>query len=351
MSFPSELYDRIEPILAGPASPHRPGRRIGASREGRDLTAYRFGAGDRRVSLLAGCHADEPVGPRLLGHLVAHLESLPPDDPLLADYEWWILPHINPDGAAANRAWQPPDAGAYDLTDYLRHVVRERPGDDIEFGFPRDAGDPGARPENRAAYDWWRRATGPFALHVSLHGMAFAAGPWFLVEPAWRDRFELLLERCVERVRALGYRLHDVDRQGEKGFFRLAPGFSTRPDSRYMRRHFLSRGDEETARLFRPSSMETIRSLGGDPLTLVSEMPLFLTPGVGVDLGPPDPVAEEWRARVEGWRRELEEGADPESVRAEAEAAGLRPMPVRDQMALQWTVIVAGLEQVERSSQ
>ncbi|NIR44032.1 MAG: hypothetical protein GWN99_13410, partial [Gemmatimonadetes bacterium] len=58
-----------------------------------------------------------------------------------ADYEWWIVPHINPDGAERNRAWQHEDADAYDLGAYLSYAVRELPGDDIEFGFPRDAGD------------------------------------------------------------------------------------------------------------------------------------------------------------------------------------------------------------------
>jgi hypothetical protein len=141
--------------------------------------------------------------------------------------------------------------------------------------------------------------------------------------------------------------LHDVDRRGEKGFFRLGRGFCTRPDSRYMREHFMQHGDEETAALFRPSSMETIRSLGGDPLTLVSEMPLFITPGVGEQLGPPDPVARGWKERIDGWRAQVHLKDGPRAVAAAAEAGGLRPMPVRDQMMLQWAFVTAGLEQVE----
>lgn len=319
---------------------------LGRSREGRPVTAFRFGDGPVRVSLLAGCHADEPVGPRLARHVSAYLSSLPTDDPLLEDYEWWIVPHINPDGAARNHSWQPNDAVTYDIAAYLARAVRELPGDDIEFGFPRDRQDHDARPENRAVYDWWLTADGPFDLHVSLHGMGFAAGPWYLIEDAWRDRCDLLKERCAAQSRSLGYGLHDVDRQGEKGFFRLGRGFCTRPDSRYMREHFEALGDHETAVRFRPSSMETIRSLGGDPLTLVSEMPLFITPGVGVDLGPPDPVARKWKARIEGWRQQLDSGADASVIVAAAFEAGLRPMPVRDQMILQWGFIAAGLEQL-----
>ena len=111
-----------------------------------------------------------------------------------------------------------------------------------------------------------------------------------------------------------------------------------------MRDHFLARGDDEMAARFRPSSMETIRALGGDPLTLVTKMPLFLTPGVGDEVGPPDRAAEEWKARIGGWRARLpgpkEKGA---AIRDEATAAGLRPMPV----TLQWEAILAGIRLVE----
>jgi hypothetical protein len=184
-------------------------------------------------------------------------------------------------------------------------------------------------------------------VHVSLHGMGFSAGPWFLLERAWQDRSDLLKDRCRERVYALGYTLHDVERNGEKGFFRLERGFCTRPDSRYMRQYFIDQSDPETADLFRPSSMEAIRSLGGDPLTLVSEMPLFVTPGVGDTLGPPDPVAEAWKARIDRWRSLLMEDDTDAVVLREAVESGLRPMPVRDQMRLQWALVAAGVEQVE----
>ena len=174
--------------------------------------------------------------------------------------------------------------------------------------------------------------------------MAFAAGPWFLVEAAWRQRISGLKKECAESVVEMGYELHDVDRQGEKGFVRLDRGFTTRPDSRAMRAHFESLDDSATAALFRPSSMETIRALGGDPLTLVSEMPLFLTPGVGVTLGPPDPVADEWKSRIAAWRvRSFDDAA---AVAREATDAGLRPMPVLDQVTLQLALLQAGLRAV-----
>jgi hypothetical protein len=78
---------------------------IGRSREGRDVLACRLGRGDLHVSLIGGCHADEPVGPALLRRLAAYLTALPPDAPPLAAESWWIVPHVNPDGEVRNASW------------------------------------------------------------------------------------------------------------------------------------------------------------------------------------------------------------------------------------------------------
>ena len=332
------------------APPRPPPRKIGRSRDGRPIFAYRIGDGPARVSLVGGCHADEPVGPRFLHRLVRFLAS-PAGCTLRDAATWFVIPHVNPDGAAANAPWQPPRADRYDFAEYLRHRARELPGDDIEFGFPRHEGDAGARPENRAAWDCWR-AHAPFDLHVSMHGMSVAAGPYFLVERAWWPRLGAMAAALTREVEAAGYTPHDVERHGEKGFHRLARGFCSRPDSRAMRRHFLDLGDTETAARFRPSSMEAVRALGGDPLTLVTEMPLFITPGVGDQLGPPDPVLTRWRDRIAGWDARLRgaaEGGDEVAARVEAEVrgeaarAGLTAMPVEDQMRFQWVFIREGL--------
>ncbi len=320
---------------------------LGTSRENRPIIGHRLGNGPAAISLIGGCHADEPVGPRMLNHLVSYLGALPSYDPLISDFDWWIVPHINPDGEARNRKWYRDTDRRYELLGYLEHVVRELPGDDIEFGFPEKNDDESSRSENRAIYDWWKEA-GEFALHISFHGMGFAAGPWFLVEEAWRGKIDQLKLRCTDTVDTMNYQLHDVQRHGEKGFVRLDRGFCTRPDSKNMKKHFLERGDPETAAKFKPSSMETIRSFGGDPLTLVSEMPLFITPGVGVDLGPPDPMAEQWKSKIANWSvRARAENHDPD-LADEIDQSDIRPMPVKDQMILQMAFLAAGIEAISR---
>jgi len=340
----------IEEILSSDL-PSPSGRLLGRSREGRDIVGHVFGQGDLHVSLIGGCHADEPVGPAMLRRLAAFLAARPADDPLLATITWYVVPHVNPDGEARNAAWseatipavdhQGREDRVYDLSLYMRHVVRERPGDDMEFGFPRGPDDSGARPENRAVASFLAQGA-PFHLHASFHGMGFASGPWFLIERAWIDRTARLRDSLRAEVRAMGYRPFDVDRGGEKGFHRIDEGFTTRPDSRAMIAWFEGLGDSETAAKFRPSSMEHVRSLGGDPFTMVSEMPLFLRPLEAGETGrPDDPHFRAFLDRI---------AAKPAAeVRAEAERTDVRGMPIRDQMRLQLAFLDEALGTVARS--
>jgi len=345
----------IDRILSARGLRAPAGTVIGRSRRGRPLLGFRFGRGDRAVSLIGGAHADEPVGPEMLRRLVGFLGGLPPTDPLLAQWSWHVVPHINPDGAAVNAGWASstlpvldhrgdPDRG-YRFSSYFESAVREAPGDDLEFGFPRGMeteDDRGARPEALAVAAFLR-AGAPFVLHGSFHSMAFGAGPWFLLEPAWIDRTARLRDRLRAHVRGLGYRLHDVDRQGEKGFRRIDEGFCTRPDSGAMRRYFLDRDEPTMAARFRPSSMEFVRSLGGDPLTLVSEMPLFLVPvttqpggseGFGEER-PPLPMDLSSRRRFSAWALRVHREQGPETLDRSVAQLGIRAMALRDQMALQ----------------
>jgi hypothetical protein len=184
-------------------------------------------------------------------------------------------------------------------------------------------------------------------LHGSLHGLGFGGGPWFLVESAWEDRLQPYCERCLEAVAVEGLSVHDVDRHGEKGFRRISEGFCTRPDSVSMRNHFLSASDPATAALFRPSSMEYVRSLGGDPFTFVSEIPLFLTPA---------PEDSAWKSRLAGWSARLvradREGGwldESERVDSEARASGLLPIPLAVQDRLLEVQVRAAVELVAKT--
>jgi len=202
---------------------------------------------------------------------------------LLEQATFVICPHINPDGAERNKEWVARYPGPIET--YLQSVQRELPGDDVEFGFPLTplaalpgrvgtSAAAGPRPENVAVAAFLARH-GPYHVHASLHGMAIAEGAWFLIEASARERSQKLRDQLTQFCQGLQVPLHDWNREGEKGFHRIAPGFCTTPTSTAMREHFLAQGDAATADRFRPSSMEFVRSLGGSPLCLVSEIPLF----------------------------------------------------------------------------
>ncbi|MEO1053112.1 MAG: M14 family zinc carboxypeptidase [Bacteroidota bacterium] len=347
MDIPPILNEEIIQKVLGMSAKVDEPRIIGLSREGRDISGYHLGSGNFQISLIGGCHSDEPVGPMLLKKLVNYLLHLPENDDLLQHFSWHIVTHVNPDGESINRQWYDEDMQEAKLSDYLKYVYRELPGDDIEFGFPIEGEFTALRPENQVVYDFWKEVGKPFDLHASLHGMAWSYGPWFLIDRNWIDRSELIQHHGKTKVDELGYTLHDVDRKGEKGFTRINEGFCTRPDSQAMRDHFLQLDDPEQATKFHPSSMESVRSFSNDCLTLVSEMPLFTVPKSNFSLAWPSPELDRWKDQLNHWKMDLVTNrANPQNILDQAMQADVRPMPITDQMILQWTFITSGIQQV-----
>ena len=256
---------------------------IGESEEGRPIAGVTLGYGPRLVTLVAGAHADEPAGPETLRTLV--LEGLAVRDwgaeggglgDLLERVTLRVIPHVNPDGEARNRAWieaWDADRPAETLGHYLRGRRRELPGRDIEFGYPD------LRAENRAATAFLFDGP-PVTLHASLHGMGFSEGALLLIEKRWlrTDRDTALREGYERAATEAGLRLHDHDRGAEKGFRYGGPGFWSTPEGTAMQAHFLGLGDPDTAARFRRSSMEEAihHARVDSPLCVVPELPLFV---------------------------------------------------------------------------
>ncbi|MFQ5570806.1 MAG: M14 family zinc carboxypeptidase [Rhodothermales bacterium] len=307
---------------------------LGESEEGRPVYGVVLGTGPRAVSLIAGAHADEPVGPETLRLFI--LEGLRRRDSL-ADlferYRFVIVPHINPDGEARNRAWI---TRWPSLEAYLERVVREVPGRDLEFGFPA------MRPENRLVSEFLRRHA-PYSLHMSLHGMGFSEGALLLIERHWAGRTQHLRDRFVAAVHAAGLGLHDHNRKGEKGFFYIEPGFTTTPEGAAMRTYFNARGEEVTARFFHDSSMEFVRSLGGDPLCLVTELPLFLVAGQQPhEAGQPRTYLA-FKERLPELKLRIRRGASVAHLLRDFE---IRPLDLRTAVRLQLHALALGLEAI-----
>ncbi|PQJ33293.1 peptidase M14 [Salinibacter sp. 10B] len=306
---------------------------IGPSEEGAMLYGVRLGTGDRTVSLIAGNHADEPVGPETLRTLVINaLSHRNKMEPWLRRYTFVIVPHTNPDGEARNRRW----IEAWpDMEAYLRHAVREKPGRDLEYGYPA------MRPENEHV-SGFLQDHGPFAMHMSLHGMSASEGAMLLINRPWTFRTQELRDAFTEAAAAEGLRMHDHNRKGEKGFFWIEPGFQTTPRGDAMRTYFQAQDDPATARQFHDSSMEFVMSLGGDPLAMVTELPLFLVENEDPTPGRPDQYLA-LRERLPEVKARLEQGKEVDDLLAPFK---LRPVPLDVAMRLQLQALELGLEAV-----
>lgn len=309
---------------------------IGLSEKGRPLYGVVLGKGKLGVSLLAGAHSDEPVGPETLRWFI--LEGLRQRALLKSYFEHFkfiIVPHINPDGEHQNLPWmeQWPDVSAY-----LRHVFRELPGRDLEFGFPA------MRLENRSVAAFISKHA-PLYMHMSLHGMAFSEGAMLLIERHWSSRTQFLRDKFVEAVTRAGLQMHDHNRKGEKGFFYIEKGFTTTPEGQAMRDYFTSLGDLERAAQFHNSSMEYVRSLGGDPLCLVTELPLFL---IASDPDGPLGVPSQYLAFQEvlpELKLRTKQGA---AIQEAVQSFGLRYVPLPIAMRLQMRAIELGLKTLSK---
>lgn len=321
-------------------------RIIGASRNALDLFGLIIGSGNRHVSITAGAHADEPVGPMTALALAEWLVESPEAKPWVESHTFYICANVNPDGAEANASWF---ADPLDPILYFKNVLRELPGDDVEFGYP-DPRNPAARtnlrPENIAVAEFLDLGA-PFIFHASLHGMSFAEGAWFLIGKEWIDRTAELHRTLIEATNQAGLPLHDIDRHGEKGFTRIAEGFCTTPTSTAMRDYFLSQNDPASADRFHLSSMEYVQALGGDPLVMVSELPLFLigdetTRAARGNTPRPDTLYQQFRPRVPEIRAHLLAGHQ-DHAREILNSVSLRPVPLLTQIKLQAQTIMAGI--------
>ncbi|MFE7270235.1 M14 family zinc carboxypeptidase [Streptomyces sp. NPDC057623] len=143
-------------------------RRVGTSRAGTPLWLLSVGHGSRQALVVAGPHANEPVG----GATVLRLAERVLADPRLhegADATWNLLLCLDPDGLRRNEGWL---HGPYALSGYFRHFFR--PGFLEQPEWLPDGADRAALPETRALLELQDELR-PF-LQCSLHGVDVGGG-------------------------------------------------------------------------------------------------------------------------------------------------------------------------------
>ncbi|MFJ6081312.1 M14 family zinc carboxypeptidase [Streptomyces sp. NPDC092369] len=143
-------------------------RRVGTSRAGTPLWLLSVGHGVRQALVVAGPHANEPVG----GATVLRLAERALADPRLtegADATWNLLLCLDPDGLRRNEGWLP---GPYTLGRYFRNFFR--PGFMEQPEWLPDGAAGAALPETRTLLDLQDELR-PF-LQCSLHGVDVGGG-------------------------------------------------------------------------------------------------------------------------------------------------------------------------------
>ncbi|MCW7942527.1 dehydrogenase [Streptomyces hygroscopicus] len=143
-------------------------RRVGTSRGGTPLWLLSVGHGSRQALVVAGPHANEPVG----GATVLRLAERALADPRLgeqADATWNLLLCLDPDGARRNEGWL---SGPYTLGRYFRHFFR--PGFLEQPEWLPDGAERAALPETRALLHLQDELR-PF-FQCSLHGVDVGGG-------------------------------------------------------------------------------------------------------------------------------------------------------------------------------
>ncbi|MFG2575848.1 M14 family zinc carboxypeptidase [Streptomyces sp. NPDC048481] len=137
--------------------------RVGDSREGAPLWLLRVGRGDRQALVVAGPHANEPVGGATVLRLAERLLA-DPRATADADATWNLLLCLDPDGLRRNEGWL---SGPYRLDRYFRHFYR--PGFLEQPEWLPDGPAAAALPETRALLRLQDELK-PF-LQCSLHGV------------------------------------------------------------------------------------------------------------------------------------------------------------------------------------
>ncbi|SNX64752.1 zinc carboxypeptidase [Streptomyces sp. TLI_55] len=143
-------------------------RPVGTSRAGNPMWLLSVGHGSRHALVVAGPHANEPVG----GATVLHLAERALADPgptEAADATWNLLLCLDPDGLRRNEGWL---HGPYTLGRHFRHFFR--PGFLEQPEWLPDGAAAVTLPETRALLDLQDELR-PF-LQCSLHGVDVGGG-------------------------------------------------------------------------------------------------------------------------------------------------------------------------------
>lgn len=104
----------------------------GTSQQGEPIYHVQFGQGAVKVLVLAGPHADEPIGSLTVFSLLTLLKNSH-EELLKQDVEWHIVPCIDPDGARPNEGWT---QQTFTHKNFMKHFHKQPYTDQADYTFP-----------------------------------------------------------------------------------------------------------------------------------------------------------------------------------------------------------------------
>ncbi len=239
---------------------------VGHSTEGEAIPMLTAGKGETSVLLFASPHPNEPIGAMLVQFL---LDELVKNETLRADYTWYLLPCVDPDGVRLNEGWF---AGPYTIRNYARHFYRPPSTEQVEWTFPIDYKDltfDTPLPETVALMNAFGK-TQP-AVVYSLHNAGFG-GVYYYISHDLKDVYEAFY--AIPEKRGLALSLGEAEMPWATEFSPAVYQISSITDA-YD--YFEAYSDASPTDIIQGggSSADYLRGMGLEPLILITELPYF----------------------------------------------------------------------------
>lgn len=245
-------------------------RIIGYSKAGKPIIMTSVGDGPAPLLLFAFPHPNEPVGAMLTYFL---LEELMKEDELRAGRTWHIIPCIDPDGASLNEGWF---KGPFSIRDYARHYFRTKGEDQVEWSFPIEYKTLKYEkyvPETKALMNAIAEIKPLFM--YSLHNSSFG-GVYYYISKPLKEVYEALYRIPEERDLPLSLG------EPEMPYCQVySPAIFDMPRIKDAYDYYEKIGVADPAKHIHGGASSRDFADGiSEPLTLVTEVPLFLSPQI-----------------------------------------------------------------------
>ena len=248
----------------------------GNGNSGIPIHHVRFNTGSIKVLVVAGPHADEPIGSATVYSLLKLLNSNF-HDLVSQDIEWNIVPCIDPDGAILNEGWsQKP----FSFENFVRHSFKQNPADQAEFSFPlnyKKLAFNKQTPESKTLKNIIEETQPDY--YFSLHN-SIAGGAYFLINKDVDSKYYPEIHKLAETYK-IPLKKKVIQDQYGKG---INTSINSYPKVKDIYDHLSKSLDDPSKHLnWGNSSKDYLESIKKDAITFVAELSHVRHPSMSSD--------------------------------------------------------------------